>query len=105
VPGSGIALGRNLVTNGFTPRQAAKYGINGTDYSNYLRAHETAHFDQQRQMGFGSFYGRTGGEYLKHGLRHVYGVSGTLEYGADGYAFKRIGYYYKSLYNRRTSFP
>jgi hypothetical protein len=58
--------------------------------SQFLRAHETYHFIQQREMGFGKFYSRTLGEYIKYGINHVYGRSGTLENDADKYANKFI---------------
>ena len=81
-------MGRNLVT-----------GRTGNDdYDHYLRAHETGHFDQQRKMGLGHFYTRTAREYSRHGLRNVYGTSGTLEFLANRYSLSQIGYYY---YNGR----
>ncbi len=91
--GSGIALGRNLVTHQFD-EDAQYWNLNPKDYNNYLRAHETGHFKQQRDMGFANFYGKTLGQYIKYGLSNVYGTFGTLEYGADRYALSLIGYYY-----------
>lgn len=63
-------------------------------FDEYLRAHETGHFIQQRRLGFANFYGNTLGEYLKIGFNNVYGTPGTLEYGANIYSLKTIGYYY-----------
>ena len=103
--GSGIALGRNLITNQFNSKTAEKWRIDGADYNDFLRAHETAHFAQQRELGFGGFYGRTLSEYLKFGMRNVYNTPETLEFHANRFAFNRLGYYYRSLYNRRTRFP
>jgi len=77
--GSGITLGRNLLTHQYK---------NKSGYANqHLRAHETAHFIQQRIHGFGKFYGRTAKEYLINpGFKNVYGTRGTFEYQADQYA-------------------
>jgi len=90
--GIGIALGRNLVSHDITRFQAALMGVNQDQYNDFLRAHETGHFDQQRKMGFGRFYGRTAREYLKYGIKNVYGTPGTLEYQADRYAQRLLGY-------------
>ncbi|WP_430409561.1 RHS repeat-associated core domain-containing protein [Kordia sp.] len=83
--GSGVALGRNLITNEIKGDE---------DYNNYLRAHETGHYAQQREMGVFKFYTQTISEYLKFGMNNVYGTPNTLEYNADRYALQQVGYYY-----------
>ncbi len=93
-PGSGIAIGRNLVTNEVSEGMSAYLGYDKNRYGEYLRAHETGHFAQQRRMGFGRFYGRTLSEYVRYGLGNVYNTQGTLEYQADLYALKLLGYKY-----------
>ncbi len=92
--GAGVTLGRNVVTK-----------LTGnTDYDRYLLHHETGHLSQINKMGAFRFYTRTAREYLKYGLRYVYSTSGTLEYGAEYYAFRRLGYYY-SWMGLRFFFP
>ena len=83
--GGGISLGRNLVTNlrGMT-----------AEYGDFLRAHETAHFLQQRILGFGEMYRRTIQNYLDNGMLYSYYKPGTLEWGANMYSLHRIGYYF-----------
>src|SRR5690606_18787642 len=96
-PGGGVALGRNLVTNSLDESknwQGNGENINPLEYNNYLRAHETGHYDQQIKMGFSRFYARTLGDYLQHRFRNVYGIPGTLEYAADRYALSKVGYYF-----------
>lgn len=69
----GIALGRNLVVK---------------DRSNFnapLRFHEYTHYLQQRELGFGGFYGRILSEYYQairvHGAwNYTYRTPGHLEY-------------------------
>lgn len=92
--GSGVAIGRNLVTN--TLDENKSWAINPAEYNEYLRAHETAHYAQQREMGFAGFYGRTAIEYMKYGLSKVYTTFGTLEYAADRYALRQVGYYFSN---------
>ena len=92
--GSGITLGRNVAVR-----------LTGNlDYDRYLMQHETGHLSQINDMGMAKFYGRTAKEYLQYGLRNVYCTSGTLEYGAEYYAFQRLGYYY-GCYGRSITFP
>jgi hypothetical protein len=69
----GVTLGRNLITN----------ETNGRDVG--LRAHETYHFIQQKEMGFGKFYSRTLAEYIKYGQSKTYRTPGTLENDAVKY--------------------
>ena len=59
---------------------------------------------KENDMGMLKFYGRTSKEYMQYGLRNVYCISGTLEYGAENYAFQRLGYYY-GCYGRSITFP
>jgi hypothetical protein len=75
-----------LVTNTFNQYKSIAGIDNPEEYNHFLRAHETAHYDQQINMGFANFYARTFYEYLKYGFRNVYDVPGTLEYNADKYA-------------------
>ena len=92
--GSGITLGRNVAVR-----------LTGNlDYDRYLLQHETGHLSQINDMGMLKFYGRTSKEYMQYGLRNVYCISGTLEYGAENYAFQRLGYYY-GCYGRSITFP
>lgn len=86
---AGIALGRNLVTR-FTGEKR---------YDRYLAAHETGHFQQQREMGFANFYARTIGEYFKYGQIKTYDTIGTLEFGAQLHALNRIGYFFSPNFN------
>jgi hypothetical protein len=51
--------------------------------------HENYHIQQQNQIGWANFYGRTLYEYMKYGA-DVYNVEGTLEYDADAYALQMI---------------
>lgn len=74
--GSGIALGRTLVA-----RTTGR-----THYDHFLLAHETAHYQQQIDLGIARFYGRILLEYLQIGFRNTYHTSGTLEYAANAYA-------------------
>jgi hypothetical protein len=70
------------------------------DFNNYLRAHETGHYAQEIQMGFGRFYYQTLKEYLRFGAAFTYGTPGTLEYGANQYSLGQVGYYY-NIYGQR----
>lgn len=82
-------------------------GIPGgaSDYNHYLRAHETAHFAQQRVEGWGHFYWITAGDYEEHGMSQIYREPFTFENFAEKYALDRVGYYYPSLNKRQTRFP
>lgn len=81
--GTGIALGRNLVTHQYKDKLS---------YDNqHLRAHETAHFIQMGTNGFGKFYGGTASQYAKYGINwrnpnNVYNQPTSYEYAADRYA-------------------
>ena len=93
--GSGVTLGRNLVTHLAKPGgYVASFGIDIDDFNRYLQAHETGHYFQEINLGFGRMYMKTLQDYFKYGLRSVYGTAGTLEYAADRYSLNRIGYYY-----------
>lgn len=78
---TGIAMGRDLLRNDFTSKQATRMGIPGgaSDYNHYLRAHETAHFAQQRVEGWGHFYWITAGDYEEHGMSQIYREPFTFE--------------------------
>lgn len=92
-PGGGITLGRNLMTN-----------LTGDkDYDNYLIAHETGHFVQQRCQGFGKMYQRTFASYIGDGQTYSYYKPGTQEWGANMYALHRLGYYY-TVHGKRISY-
>ena len=57
--GGGITIGRNLMTNRLNPNKtyyASGAKIDVGDFNNFLGAHETGHYDQQINMGFGNFY-------------------------------------------------
>lgn len=93
---TGITLGRNAVVR-----------LTGDlDYDRYLLQHETGHLSQINDMGMAKFYGRTAKEYIiKPGFKVTYYTPGTLEYDADYYSYKRLGYYYNYWRVRRTTFP
>ncbi|TVR84824.1 MAG: hypothetical protein EA409_00370, partial [Saprospirales bacterium] len=76
MPGTGVAIGRNLVTN----EHDGKYP--------YLRGHETKHFLQQRRLGFGGFYARIIKEYINPGYVPSMINPGYLEYEADQYGLR-----------------
>ena len=100
--GTGVALGRNLVTHLAKPGgYIDNAGYNIDDFNRYLQAHETGHYAQQIRMGFGGMYQKTLNDYSTYGLRNVYGTPGTLEYLADRYSLNRIGYYYNN-HGRQT---
>jgi hypothetical protein len=95
--GTGVALGRNLVTHTLDENQIWEIGgrrINPILYNEYLRAHETAHYMQQIKMGFDNFYARTLREYIKYGAISTYKIRGTLENNAELYSLFRVGFYY-----------
>ena len=92
--GSGITLGRNVSVK-----------LTGDiEYDRYLLKHETGHLSQINKTGNAKFYYRTAKEYMTNGFFNTYKTSGTLEYEANYYAFKRLGYYYL-LGIKRTTFP
>ncbi|MEL6848197.1 MAG: FG-GAP-like repeat-containing protein, partial [Bacteroidota bacterium] len=67
-PGSGMALGRNLITHEFRKPHPDHPTLNYLEYNEYLRAHETGHFQQQRDMGFANFYAKILHEYITVGF-------------------------------------
>jgi hypothetical protein len=97
--GGGVAIGRNLVTNELKKPHGIIENIN--EFNHSLRAHETGHYDQMIEMGFGNFYARTIKEYSR-GHLDTYFTPGTLEYGADRYALRQLGYFYDIYGRRRT---
>lgn len=88
--GTGVTLGHNV---------SVKLSGN-TDYDRYLLQHETGHLADINQMGTFNFYSSTVKEYAKFGMHNTYTTSGTLEYSAETYAFKKLGYigiYYSDI--------
>ncbi len=85
--------------------------FNVNSYNEYLRAHETAHYAQQRKFGFANFYNRIVKEYSRatftnpNGLLGVYSTPGTLEIMANQYAFDKLGYYYDTRLKYRRVRP
>ena len=76
--GTGITLGRSLITSSDDPGR-----IQGEDSNlfgrSWLRAHEHTHYQQQNRLGFGAFYLRTIRQYIQVGHSHP----GTLEDAAN----------------------
>jgi len=78
--GVGISVGRTSWAN---------QRLRGDWVDDATSIHESFHYLQQKQLGFGNFYGRTAIEYIR-GLftpgrfqDNVYGNSSTLEYQAE----------------------
>lgn len=96
--GSGVALGRNLITQEFKGNPTY-YGrtYDGAHANNFLRAHETAHYNQQIKLGFAGFYGRTASQYIRLGPLNTYNTFGTLEMMANRYAYMRFGNQFKLI--------
>ncbi|WP_373776799.1 hypothetical protein [Porphyromonas loveana] len=93
--GSGITLGRHVAVK----------RTGNLHYDRYLLQHETGHLAQISDVGVVEFYGRIVKEYvIKPGFRASYHTPGTLEYGANYYAFQRLGYYYSGK-GIRNAFP
>ncbi|MDP2188103.1 MAG: FG-GAP-like repeat-containing protein [Sphingobacteriaceae bacterium] len=93
--GSGIAIGRNLVTHQMNENNAYRGVVDPVKFNHFLRAHETGHYQQQAQLGFGNFYAKTMYQYfINPGFSKVYHTPGTLEYKADLYAKYLLGYGY-----------
>lgn len=94
---SGVAIGRNLVTHQYK-EDPIFYGqkYSGSHANDFLRAHETAHYQQQIELGFALFCYRTLSQYfnLKFNAQKIYGTPGTLEYNADQYAKRMFGQQY-----------
>lgn len=85
---TGISFGRNLVTR-----------LTGDlKFDEYLHAHETGHFIQQRKLGFANFYGKIFGEYMREGFNESYDISGTLEFDANLHSLKMNGYFWSNKY-------
>jgi len=78
--GVGISVGRTAWTN-------QRFYGDGVDDATSI--HESFHYLQQKQMGFGNFYGRTAIEYIRGLFRpgnfydNVYRNPSTLEYQAE----------------------
>jgi RHS repeat-associated protein len=91
--GSGITLGRQLVTK-----------LTGNVFRDVeLINHETYHFKQIKMMGASKFYYRTFKEYsrfiLKGRFLDVYTTEGTLEFDASAYGFyKTFRYIFNNLF-------
>ncbi len=79
IKGAGITLGRNIHVRSDLD----------ADMLEHTKYHENYHIQQQNQIGWANFYGRTLYEYMKYGA-DVYNVEGTLEFDADAYAFQMI---------------
>lgn len=79
--GGGLTLGRNMYVNPKRQEDANRY-------------HENYHVQQQNNMGWANFYGRTAIEYIHYGLGKVYFTDGTLENDAQIYMRK----YYPNAY-------
>ena len=83
IKGAGITLGRNIHVRSDLD----------ADMLEHTKYHENYHIQQQNQIGWANFYGRTLYEYMRYGVNgmtSVYGVEGTLEFDADAYAFQMI---------------
>ena len=79
IEGAGITLGRNI----HVQSDLDAHKLEHTKY------HENYHIQQQNQIGWANFYGRTLYEYMRYGVRgmtSVYYAVGTLEKAADDYA-------------------
>ena len=77
--GAGLTLGKNMYVH-------STIGGEGTRY------HENYHVQQQNEMGWAKFYGKTLYEYGKYGFgtqHDVYSTKGTLEYQANQYEYKK----------------
>jgi len=98
--GSGVTLGRNLVTHlaksngGISNYIKNVYGVSVDYFNRSLIAHETGHYYYETLLGFGKLYGSTLSSYLKFTVRGSYFQRSTMEYAADLYAFRRLGYYF-----------
>jgi len=89
--GSGIALGRNLITHRYRGDSESIQRANAK-----LILHETYHFYQQREIGFGKFYSRTLQEYARFGRSNSYHIPFTLEWQAE--------HFVNLIFQRRTWF-
>lgn len=79
IEGAGITLGRNI----HVQSDLDAHKLEHTKY------HENYHIQQQNQIGWANFYGRTLYEYMRYGVRgmtSVYNAVGTLEHDANAYA-------------------
>lgn len=79
IEGAGITLGRNIHVR-------SDLDAHKLEHTKY---HENYHIQQQNQIGWANFYGRTLYEYMRYGVRgmtSVYYAVGTLEKAADDYA-------------------
>ena len=101
--GGGIALGRNLVTYELSARDGLKYRINHTDFNHSLRAHETGHYLQQLNLGWGGQLARTLKDYFTVGFANTYTIPGTLEHDANMHSLSTLGYWYDPYGIRRTT--
>ena len=87
--GGGITLGRNMYVNSRNDEEGTRF-------------HENYHIQQQNQMGWANFYGRTIQEYSQYGffdpMDNVYTTKGTLEYKADEYRNRMMKIPWRSSY-------
>lgn len=77
--GLGLTMGKNMY-------------VNDKKGGDPIRYHENRHVQQQNQMGWSRFYGRTIYEYIKYGFNASYSTEGTLENDADQYEIKMMKY-------------
>jgi hypothetical protein len=96
----GIAIGRNLLVHKIKVKEGLEYRVGGKLidpklFNQRLEAHETAHYVQQRNIGFANFYLKVLWEYITIGRENCYCTPGTLEWNADTYSIDRIGSFYK----------
>lgn len=78
-PNAGLTLGVNMYA----------YTSENEDISENIRYHENYHIQQQKKMGWASFYAKVIYEYIKYGFVASYVTNGTLEYGATQYAAQK----------------
>jgi len=101
IAGSGVIIGRNLITNRipsgkyegpFTPAGTSYKFKTAEEYNSFLRGHETGHFTQIHDMGFGDFYAEIFKLYfISPGFKKAYTTPGTLEWGANQYSATQHG--------------
>lgn len=86
--GSGVTLGRNIVTHLYKNHRPINGAFHDKDQLNrFLLAHETGHYYNQIQDGFSNFYYKVGRQYLRFG----WSTSIPVEAYAEGYAEYHVG--------------
>jgi hypothetical protein len=93
--GVGLTIGRNLII-----RKTGNH-----DYDQFVYAHETAHYYQITQSGFGEFYYQWGKSVLNFGFYGAYDQPMTNEYYADWIASQILGYHYFDFRKFTGSMP